>query len=198
MMSLGEHLLRGLFSSWRFLCFDPDADKFLEVSGRAGLRSFWAMLFGVPLYGLYMFLVMSDPGATRFALVPLWLFVAGYILVWPCFALFMFYIAPVIDCAGRYMRFIIAYNWVRPLATLLQVPGNIIILLGLTGAAGSPLHTGLIVVNNGLALALKTHVAHKTLKAPLVMALLIVSFDVLIAAFEPYQAAGPASASVSP
>lgn len=133
-MSLAEHMARGLFVGWQFLRFDSRALNFLESGGRSALRSFSALLFTLPAYALSVYLVGLDTNLPRFAATPMLALLAGHILVYPVFALVMFYLARFLHRAGNFTRFLSAYNWSRVYAFALLLPVEALIGFRLTPA----------------------------------------------------------------
>ena len=133
-MSLAEHMARGLFVGWQFLRFDPEALKFLESGGRSALRSFSALFFTLPIYALSVYLVSLDADMPRFAATPMPALLAGHLVVYPLFALAMFYLARFLDRATNFSHFISAYNWSRVYAFALLLPVEALIGFRLTPA----------------------------------------------------------------
>ena len=176
-ISLGDHIARYLYIGWRMLWFDKTCLKFMDVSGRAVIRSFWALVFAAPFYFLAQYFITLDPVMEDLGGAPYWTLFVGYAIGWPVFAYIMFYLSKVLDVGPYFIQFIPAYNWARVFALAVFLPVYALIGMRLIPVWADNI---LLIGTIGWIFAYEVFIIRHTLKATWFHAVLIAVFDFLI------------------
>lgn len=176
-VSLGEHIARYLYVGWRMLWFDKSSLRFMDVSGKAVLRSFLAILFVAPFYFLAQYFITLDPVMEDLGGAPFWTLFLGYIIAWPVFAFIVFHLSKVLDVGPYFIQFIPTYNWARVFSLIALLPAYALI-----GYRLIPSWSDNIVLIGTLlwVFCYQVFIIRHTLKATWFHAVLIAVFDFLI------------------
>jgi hypothetical protein len=174
----------------RFARFEKDAVRDFDQSFDGFFRSFIGILLCVPFYVL---IVLADrsiaanapldmPGVdmpplppaslTFFALESL-----NYLVNWIAFPLAMIFITRLIGAGGRYVPFIVAYNWTSCVVFALTIIPPVLYLSGLMPVALASSFSIPIIL---LAITYRFKVAREALDVSTLNAAGIVLFDLLL------------------
>ena len=111
-MTLGEEASRSLSGAWGLLRRDPAAPQAFNATLGGVWRSFFAAVLLLPLHLAYLAIIGASaegaeaPGATRW-IVNFLIYVIGW-AAWPLIA---FYMTRLMDCGGKLLGYVAAYNW---------------------------------------------------------------------------------------
>ncbi len=111
-MTLGEEASRSLSAAWGLLRRDPAAPQAFNATLDGVWRSFFAAVLLLPLHLAYLAIIGTGaegseaPGATRW-IVNFLIYVIGW-AAWPLIA---FYMTRLMDCGGKLLGYVAAYNW---------------------------------------------------------------------------------------
>lgn len=120
----------GLFGAWRLAHLDPSGMRFFDATITGFWRSFWAAAIVAPVYIVMIGVRLSareeiaDP--VRIVLIE----VIAYIIAWTAFPVVAWQIVLVLGRAGRYIAYIVAFNWGNVLQVAALIP---VMLIGATG-----------------------------------------------------------------
>ena len=109
----------GLTGAWRLARLDRGGMRYFDATEAGFWRSFQAAILAVPFYAI---LLLVEPRPPDQALSPdplraILIEAIGYVIRVTAFPLAAWYLARGFNCSGRYIAFVVAYNW----ANLLQV-----------------------------------------------------------------------------
>ncbi|MBI4184619.1 MAG: hypothetical protein HY521_11550 [Proteobacteria bacterium] len=125
-----EEAASAIFGAWRLACRDAGGMAFFDASIEGFWKSFYAALFVAPGYLFLKLLALSGAGPD----FPLARFLAlqsiAYVTGWVAFPLAMNYVADALQRRGRYLAFIVAFNW----SNVLQMA--LLVLIAVMTAAG--------------------------------------------------------------
>ena len=116
MLSLAE-IGPAIYGAWRLAWFDPNGMRYFDQSLNGFWRSFRVAILAAPFTALLIAFDLSNEklGGGWFRVL------AGesiaYVIGWVAFPLLAYYLTEAIDRRGRYLGFIVAYNW----STLIQL-----------------------------------------------------------------------------
>jgi hypothetical protein len=111
-MTLGEEASRSLSAAWGLLRRDPAAPQAFNATLDGVWRSFFAAVLLLPLHLAYLAIIGTGaegaeaPGAMRW-IVNFLIYVIGW-AAWPLIA---FYMTRLMDCGGKLLGYVAAYNW---------------------------------------------------------------------------------------
>ncbi|MGQ0665190.1 MAG: hypothetical protein ACT4P2_16730 [Pseudomonadota bacterium] len=135
----------GVFGAWRLARLEPTGMRYFDTSIDGFWRSFFAALVVAPGYLVVMLLRhAAQPVAAHPVRVAL-LEAIGYAIGWTLYPLVAFYLCRAFDVGGRYLGYIVAYNWANVIQAAIYVPAVIV--------------GGLLVSGPGLLLGLAVMVA---------------------------------------
>ena len=132
-MTLGEEASRSLSGAWGLLRRDPAAPTAFNATLDGVWRSFFAAVLLLPLHLAYLAIAGAGggEGATRW-IVNFLIYVIGW-AAWPLIA---YYMTRLMDCGGRLLGYIAAYNWSQlltgPFLVGLDVLGRVALPQGLS------------------------------------------------------------------
>jgi hypothetical protein len=176
-ISLGDHIARYLYIGWRMLWFDKACLKFMDVSGRSVIRSFYALLFAAPFYFLAQYFITLDPVMDDLGGAPFWTLFIGYALAWPVFAFILFHLSKVLDVGPYFIQFIPAYNWARVYTVVAFLPAYALIGFRLIPGWSD----NIVLIGTVLWIfAYEVFIIRHTLKAMWFHAVLIAALDFLL------------------
>ena len=147
---------RGLYATWRMFLRDARGAEYFDNSYTGAVRSYWAVLWALPIYMLAKMAEIATPATSYYNVGELaersgWL--AAGLAEFSVFTLCMFVAWPIVvdrlagvfDCEKNFFRYVAAYNW-------MHVP---FVLLGLLFWTGKM--TGIIHDGNSLIAALSVY-----------------------------------------
>jgi hypothetical protein len=111
-MTLGEEASRSLSAAWGLLRRDPAAPQAFNATLDGVWRSLFAAVLLLPLHLAYLAIIGTGaegaeaPGAMRW-IVNFLIYVIGW-AAWPLIA---FYMTRLMDCGGKLLGYVAAYNW---------------------------------------------------------------------------------------
>jgi hypothetical protein len=118
-----SYITRSTYGAWRLARLDPDGMRYFDLTVDGFWRSFMVALYVLPLYLLSRFAdfeAYSERGIGVSAFVVGAL--ASYALAWIAFPVAMIFIAKVFELSGRYVSFVIAYNWAQMVQICVLLP----------------------------------------------------------------------------
>lgn len=179
---LGTEIRLALLGAGRLFLFDADGLRYFNASITGFWRSFLAAAISAPLYGLL--LVIQDrlvrasagsevpPLADRIAVE-----IVTYPLGWALYPVAMIGLARLLNVTGRYVPYIIAYNWANLLAVLLALIPHLLYAAGLLEARGA---LAALMGMNFVLLVYIWFVARRALAVPFFTAIGLVAIDVML------------------
>jgi hypothetical protein len=124
-----EQFKRILIGVLRIARFDARGVDYFENTAEDFLRSFYAALLVAPPYVVLLTLetdaevIGSD--LPRFIAVR----VIAYVTIWVAYPLLLYYLTQALGCAGRYLRYIAAYNWTNVLIVVIMLASSVLVQL---------------------------------------------------------------------
>lgn len=115
-------VLRSLFGAWRLARLDTGGMSYFERTPEGALRSFTAALLVLPLFIAYQAdLLPGEIERHGFATA---ITVEGlfYVIQWTLFPVLMATILAVFGLPGKYIDFLVAYNWSNVIQALFYLP----------------------------------------------------------------------------
>ncbi len=139
-MTLGEEASRSLQGAWGLLRRNPAAPTAFNATLDGFWRSFFAAVLLLPLDLAYRAMVGPGEGAADAAPGTRWTVnILIYVIGWTAWPLMAFYLARAMNCGGRFLGYMVAYNW----SQLLAVP--FLIGLDVLGRAALPQEVSFVV-----------------------------------------------------
>ncbi|MEG3617145.1 hypothetical protein V5T82_01635 [Magnetovibrio sp. PR-2] len=130
MLSAREAVL-SIAGAWRLAKLDAQGRYFFSATVDSFWNSYWVAALVFPLHLLDMVLQFNEHGAEldpiRFYSVE----VIAYAMVWFAFPLAMFFITGWIGKQHRFLRFVIASNWTALIVSVVLIPVQLSVSLGL-------------------------------------------------------------------
>jgi hypothetical protein len=148
-MTLGEEASRSLSGAWGLLRRDPAAPTAFNATLDGVWRSFFAAVLLLPLHLAYLAIIGSaaangeSAGATRW-IVNFLIYVIGW-AAWPLIA---HYMTRLMDCGGKLLGYVAAYNWSQLLT------GPFLVGLDVLGRVALPQGLSALIVFAGVAAVL--------------------------------------------
>jgi len=122
-----EQLKRALLGVLCIARFDARGVEYFENTAEGFLRSFYAALIVAPPYVVLLMLdtdaKIVGPDLTRFIAVR----IIAYVTIWVAYPLLMYYLSQALGCAGRYLRYVAAYNWTNVLLVALMLGSSVLV-----------------------------------------------------------------------
>jgi hypothetical protein len=182
MLTIAE-IRRSLDGALRLLRGDPDGLRLLDLSLGGFWRSFLAIILVAPIYLLIALaewritLGGASPPAsldeTRFALAK----TVGLGLDWLAFPVLIGLLARPLGFAGRFVPYIVAYNWSAVIAAALLAPPTLLFAGGVLGGGVALLITLVLL---GIVIRYRFLVARLALGVDTVTAIGLVALDLLL------------------
>jgi hypothetical protein len=173
-MIRAAHVATALYGAFRLALFDKEGLRYFEATVDGFWRSFFAAILVAPLYAVMMALRAAEIDAGTSGLI---LDGLAYVVNWLAFPVVMLSMVRVLDREGRYLGYIVAYNWAAVLQNAVYLPIAILILTGIlpTEAGGflSLLALGWVLLYSG-------YIAHVGLNITPLAAGGIVAVDLLL------------------
>jgi hypothetical protein len=139
--------IQSIVASYAIITGNADAIDRLDLSERGFWRSFLAVIPIMPLY-LYAASAAAEQASNQGG-TPLAWYAVSLIVQWIAWPLIVAVIARSFGWTGRYVRYIVAYNWTSVWVMLALLPAVILYTLGI--ADGALIN---VIVLGGFALAL--------------------------------------------
>ncbi len=114
--------LSSLYAVWRLLRGDRGAVALLDDSPAGFVKSFFAAVLVLPLWGLHEWVLLSDERLARGGLSVLLIEGLVYAISWLAFPVAMAFLAEALGRSDLYLRHIVAWNWAVVLQALFAVP----------------------------------------------------------------------------
>lgn len=182
MTSLAE-VQRSLVGAWRLFWRDPSGLGLFDLSFEGFLRSFGAILLVLPFYVFYLeaeLVLLAATEAVEILPARGWFYAwrcFGLLLDWLAYPLLMILVARSLDLSGRYVPYIVAYNWAN---VIVIVPVALPQMLFAAGVLPLGAATLLTLVVFGAVLHYRWYLARVALGASGMTALGLVALDVLL------------------
>lgn len=138
-----EDTTRGVTLALRLFLRDGDAARSIDDSYEGAVKSFWCAAIVLPFYFLYLSLLLGMPGEINsnfvFMVQKAGLANAAavktiaYAIGWVAWPLVMHHLAPVLGCNRQFFRYIVAYNWMSVVTTVLLLGYGAVLASGLVG-----------------------------------------------------------------
>ena len=168
------HVIAALTGACRLLRFDATGFEFFDKSIDGFWRSFFCAAIILPPYVLLIILRMDDAELSHPFLRIVLVEGIAYVIGWTAFPLVMAYIADVMDRAGRYPGYIVAYNWSSAPQVVLMLAVALLRAADLLpGAMETGLHVGMMLY----LMAVQWFVARRALEIAPAPAALVVALD---------------------
>ena len=147
-MTLGEEASRSVQGAWGLLRRNPAAPTAFNATLDGFWRSFFAAVLLLPLELAYRAMVGPGEGTDAAPETRWTVNILVYVIGWTAWPLIVFYLTRAMDCGGRFLGYMVAYNW----SQLLTVP--FLIGLDVLGRAALPQEVSLVVNLAALAAVL--------------------------------------------
>jgi hypothetical protein len=136
-MTLGEEASRSLSGAWGLLRRDPAAPQAFNASLDGVWRSFFAAVLLLPLHLAYLAIIGNGANGAEAAGATRWIVnFLIYVIGWAAWPLIAFYMTRLMDCGGKLLGYIAAYNWSQlltgPFLVGLDVLGRMALPQGLS------------------------------------------------------------------
>jgi hypothetical protein len=179
MAPIGE-ILSSLFGAFHLAHADPDGMRYFNASHEGFWRSFTAAILIAPLFAILLTVryIGGEEAASvfRFSAVE----AIAYVISWVAFPLLLFYLTDILSIGAKYIRYIVAYNWISVLQNVVYLPFALLVEAHLL--EGSPAaFIGYILL--GLVLLYTWFVTRTALEVSNFMAAGLVLVDLLISIF---------------
>ena len=148
-MTLGEEASRSLSGAWGLLRRDPAAPTAFNATLGGVWRSFFAAVLLLPLHLADLAIIGAGAGGAEAAGATRWIvnfFV--YVIGWAAWPLIAYYMTRLMDCGGRLLGYVAAYNWSQLLT------GPFLIGLDVLGRVALPQGVSAFLVLAGVAAVL--------------------------------------------
>lgn len=129
---------RGIAGAWRLARLDANGFRYFDLSESGFWKSFQAAAIAAPLFVLLILLRGEEHPLSDDPLRAILIEAIGYAIGWTAYPLAAWYLATALGKGGRYIAYIVAYNW----ATALQIAA----FVPLAALSGSGLLPGTAVV----------------------------------------------------
>ncbi len=111
-MTLGEEASRSLSGAWGLLRRDPAAPGAFNATLDGVWRSFFAAVLLLPLHLAYLALIGPGAEGAETAAGTRWIVnILTYVIEWAAWPLVAYYMTRLMDCSGKLLGYIAAYNW---------------------------------------------------------------------------------------
>lgn len=144
-MTLGEEASRSLSAAWGLLRRDPAAPQAFNATLDGVWRSFFAAVLLLPLHLAYLAIIGNGEGAGASRWIVNFLI---YVIGWAAWPLIAFYITRLMDCGGKLLGYVAAYNWSQLLT------GPFLVGLDVLGRMALPQGVSAFLVFAGVAAVL--------------------------------------------
>lgn len=144
-MTLGEEASRSLSAAWGLLRRDPAAPQAFNATLDGVWRSFFAAVLLLPLHLAYLAIIGNGEGAGATRWIVNFLI---YVIGWAAWPLIAFYMTRLMDCGGRLLGYVAAYNWSQLLT------GPFLVGLDVLGRVALPQGVSAFLVFAGVAAVL--------------------------------------------
>ncbi|NQV47182.1 MAG: hypothetical protein HQ504_05305 [Rhodospirillaceae bacterium] len=129
-----QEAFRSLYGAWRLAFMDKNALNFFDTSVAGFWRSFAAAGLIAPFYGMLMLMrygfgEISAPLPRYLAVVAI-----AYVISWLAFPVAMDPASQKMNRGGKFVAFIVAYNWAAVLQSALYLPFAMLSVSGLISA----------------------------------------------------------------
>lgn len=136
-MTLGEEASRSLSGAWGLLRRDPAAPQAFNATLDGVWRSFFAGVLLLPLHLAYLAIIGPAANGPEAAGATRWIVnFLIYVIGWAAWPLIAFYMTRLMDCGGRLLGYVAAYNWSQlltgPFLVGLDVLGRLALPPGLS------------------------------------------------------------------
>lgn len=136
-MTLGEEASRSLSGAWGLLRRDPAAPTAFNATLDGVWRSFFAAVLLLPLHLAYLAIIGPAAGGGEAGGATRWIVnFLIYVIGWAAWPLIAFYMTRLMDCGGRLLGYVAAYNWSQlltgPFLVGLDVLGRVALPQGLS------------------------------------------------------------------
>lgn len=112
----------GLAGAWRLARLDRSGMRYFDTTIDGFWRSFQAAVVVAPIYAVLVLLRTDDHPLSSDPLRAVLVEAIGYVIEWTAFPLAAWYLARAFNCSGRYLAFMVAYNWANVLQIVVFVP----------------------------------------------------------------------------
>jgi hypothetical protein len=140
---------RGIAGALRLARLDPNAIHDFDDSIEGFWKSFQAAVIAAPLFALLILLRTAEHPLSPDPLRAVVIEAIGYVIGWTAFPLAAWYLANALGRSGRYLAYIVAYNWANVLQVSAFVPVAALSALGVAPQGimvfAALLLTGLII-----------------------------------------------------
>jgi len=173
-MPTGQEILDSVFGACRLALLDASGVRWFSVSVPGFWRSFTAALLVAPPFALIVALRFDPQARTieSFCLVES----VTYVLGWTVFPLVMIPVSWALSLSGRYITYIIAYNWSGVVQVVVALP---LVLLNASGLLPAVVIGVLGLLVTGALIFYQWFIARAALEAAPLAALVVVAVDLL-------------------
>jgi hypothetical protein len=170
-------IVRSVMGALRLARLDPAGMHFFDTSIEGFWRSFWAAaLLAPPYFYLASFRVEHAAGDGVHA----WLVeIIAYAINWTAFQVAALYLTEAFERAGRYVTYIVAYNWAAVVQFGIDFPAALI-FLHTDGVVPDEIRVLFVLAVTAVLWFYQFFVARTALDVPGPIAMAIVACDILI------------------
>ena len=145
-MTLGEEASRSLSGAWGLLRRDPAAPQAFNATLGGVWRSFFAAVLLLPLHLAYLAIIGTGAEGPEGSGAARWIVnFLIYVIGWAAWPLIAFYMTRLLDCGGKLLGYVAAYNWSQLLT------GPFLVGLDVLGRLALPQGVSALVVFVGVA-----------------------------------------------
>lgn len=119
-----------LYGAWRLLRLDPGGMAFFDGRVASFWNSFFAAVLVSPAYAIIVLLSLSEGDPVAGPLDTFLVEVIAYVISWVAFPVAFHALVDLLDRHGRYIGYIVVFNWAKVIQMGLYLPA---ILLGAAG-----------------------------------------------------------------
>ncbi len=124
-------LVRALYGAGRLARFDAGGTAYFNNTAEGFWRSFIAALIVAPVYAAFLATLYAateaPPPLARFAVVH----VIAYVIAWVIYPVVMGGLTTLLDREGRYIAYIVAYNWTTGLQNMVLLASAFLAVSGI-------------------------------------------------------------------
>lgn len=176
MLTLGESVA-ALYGAVRLARLDARGLQYFDRTVRGFWRSFYAALIVAPFYATVLAMRyladLDGASALRFTLVE----TVAYVVGWVAFPVLMATVCRALDREGRFVGYIVVYNWAAVLQNAAYLP---LAMLAIDGVAPSSVANPLALGMLALILAYGWFIARVALEVTALAAAGIVALDLAL------------------
>ena len=172
-----RNIIYGMTGAIRLVKLDSKGFDYFGNTRDDFWRSFLGAALLAPIFILYLVIrYFNSPSENSFSIYLISQMLA-YSIAWLTFPLVMLYLAPVLQCSNKVLRYLVAYNWLSVILNGIYLP---VIILGIVGTFSEPFTNLLAITVLMWVLGMGIFVAHNALQVSFATSAGIVVIDLLL------------------